>query len=198
MRRLLVLMGMAAAVSAQDAQLLEVRRIYVEQLTGGAQANQMHDMIIASLQRLGRFSLTEDPEKADAILKGSAEDLTFTDVFDTSEGITARAGVNLGSSGSGATSRRGGSTSLSVGDRESARIQERKHEASASVRLVNREGEILWSTTQESMGAKFRSSSADVAEKVARQLVADMEKLKKGPVEARQKLEPLDTHALAR
>ena len=172
------LLLLATVCWAQDAALLKVKRVHVERLTGGAQAEQVRDMIIASLQRTRMFSLTEDPDKADATLRGSAEDLVFTDTFDTSEGITARAGANLGTTGSGANSRRGGSSTVSVGDRESARIQERKHEASASVRLVNSDGDVLWSTTQESTGAKFRSSSADVAERIAKQLVTDIQKLK--------------------
>ncbi len=54
---------------------------------------------------------------------------------------------------------------LSVGDNESHHIKERKHEAYAAVRLCNRDGDVLWSTTQESMGAKFHGASADVAAK---------------------------------
>jgi hypothetical protein len=56
--------------------------------------------------------------------------------------------------------------------------KERKHEALATVRLVNKEGDVIWSTTQESNGAKFHGASADVAEKIARQLAADVEKVK--------------------
>jgi len=40
-------------------------------------------------------------------------------------------------------------------------------------RLVNREGDVIWSTTQESLGAKFRGASADVADKITKQLVED-------------------------
>jgi hypothetical protein len=174
----LCLILVALTCWAQDPALLKVKRVYVEKLTGGVQAEQVRDMIIASLQRTGLFALTENPDNADATLRGSAEDLVFTDTFDTSDGITARAGANLGSTGSGANSRRAGSSTVSVGDRESARIQERKHEASASVRLVNAQGDVLWSTTQESFGAKFRGSSADVADRIAKQLVTDVNKLK--------------------
>jgi hypothetical protein len=65
-----------------------------------------------------------------------------------------------------------------VNDSESVRIQERKHEASASVRIVARDGDVLWSTTQESQGAKFRSASADVAERITRQLIADIDRIR--------------------
>ena len=82
----------ALACWAQESPLLSVRRIHVEKLTGGVQAEQVRDMIIASLHRSGLFLMTEDPDRADAVLRGSAEDVTFTDTFDTSDGITARAG----------------------------------------------------------------------------------------------------------
>ena len=47
------------------------------------------------------------------------------------------------------------------------------------MRLVNKEGDVIWSTTQESLGAKFRGASADVAEKITAQLKDDFEKAKK-------------------
>lgn len=66
-----------------------------------------------------------------------------------------------------------------MGDQESTRIAERKHEATAAVRLVSKEGDVLWSTTQGSLGAKFRGASADVAEKITRQLLRDYDSAKK-------------------
>ena len=53
-----------------------------------------------------------------------------------------------------------------------------RHEAIASVRLVNKDGDVIWSTTQESNGAKFRGASADVADKITKQLVVDYQRLK--------------------
>jgi hypothetical protein len=37
----------------------------------------------------------------------------------------------------------------------------------------------MWSTTQESNGAKFRGASADVADKITKQLTLDLERLRK-------------------
>jgi hypothetical protein len=68
---------------------------------------------------------------------------------------------------------------MGVGDNESLSTKDRKHEALATVRLVNKDGDVVWSTTQESTGAKFHGASADVAEKIARQLAADVEKVRK-------------------
>ena len=69
--------------------------------------------------------------------------------------------------------------SVGVGDHESLNTRERKHEALAAVRLVNKDGDVIWSTTQESSGAKFRGASADVADKITRQLMADYQRFRK-------------------
>lgn len=167
----------AAGVLAQE--LSSVRRICVEPLTGDRSAAQIRDMIIAALQQSGSFTLTENPQRADAILKGSAEDLVYTNTYESREGLNLRAGVD--SSITGRTTGRK-LPSITLGENESSRIQERRHEAVASVRLVTRDGDVIWSTTQESGGAKFRSASADVADKVARQLILDLETTKRRAV----------------
>jgi hypothetical protein len=69
--------------------------------------------------------------------------------------------------------------SAGVGETEATNIHERKHEAMATVRLVNKDGDVMWSTTQESNGAKFRGASADVADKITKQLTADVERLRR-------------------
>jgi hypothetical protein len=164
------------------AQLVDVRRVHVERLAGGETAAQMRDMIISSLQRAKLFVLTENPERADAVLKGSAEDLVFTDTFQSSDGISARASAGTPGSSSGATSSsasRRTTASIGVSDREDTRIAERKHEAFAAVRLVNKDGDVLWSTTQESLGSKFKGSSADVADKITKQLQMDYERARR-------------------
>ena len=66
-----------------------------------------------------------------------------------------------------------------MGDNESEHSAERRHEAIAAVRLVNKDGDVIWSTTQESLGAKFRGASCDVAEKITSKLKEDFERAKK-------------------
>ncbi len=171
----------ATTIEAETlARLLDIRRVYVDRLTGGETAAQMRDMIITSLQSSKLFVITEDEAKADAFLRGSAEDLVFTDMHSSSDSLNARAGAGTGSNPDRtAVDRRSRSASLTVGEQESTRIEERKHEATAAVRLVSKEGDVLWSTTQESLGAKFHGASADVAEKIMKQLVKDYEMAKK-------------------
>lgn len=157
--------------------LLQVKRLYVERLQGGESAAQIRDMIVSSLQRSRLFVITENEQRADAVLKGSAEDMIFTDTFQTSEGVNGRASFSGGTDRQSSSSyTRGPSMSAGVGDNESTRIAERKHEALAAVRIVAKDGDVLWATTQESMGAKFRGASADVAEKVLKQLLADYQR----------------------
>ena len=170
-------------------QLLTIKRVYVDRLTGGETAAQMRDMVITALQNSKLFVLTENPERADAVLRGAAEDLIYTDAFSSSEGINMRgaAASSSGSStssrfngaGSGFTDRNSRSASVGIGENESTSSKERRHEALATVRLVNKDGDVMWSTTQESNGAKFRGASADVADKITKQLVSDYEKLRK-------------------
>jgi hypothetical protein len=179
-RRWLLVLCVAARLCAQKtgaedsvASLSDVKRIYVAELTGGAQAAALRDLIIASLSATKLFVLTEKEDRADAILKGAADDHTFTDTFDSFDGINTHQTGGKASSGSGANKTAAIYGSVVAGDNESHHIKERKHEAYAAVRLCNRDGDVLWSTTQESLGAKFRGASADVAAKVAKQISTD-------------------------
>jgi len=176
-------------------QLLTVRRVYIDRLTGGETAGQMRDMIAASLQNAKLFVITENPDRADAVLRGSAEDLVFTDIHSSSDSIHADAhyGYSDGDSTYNSSSGYGGlgghssdtqrdqrsrNGGMSVGDSESTHSVERKHEAVAAVRLVSKDGDVIWSTTQESLGGKFRGSSADVADKITKKLLEDYERAK--------------------
>jgi hypothetical protein len=192
MRSLLLGIGAASLALGQTASpskvqsgpptdtFLQVRRIYVDQLSGGPQADALRELIIASIDGTKLFALTDNPERADAVLKGAADDHAFTDSFDSDESISGHENAGKSSSGSSIYSRSGGLYGgISAADHESHHIRERKHEAYAVVRLCNRDGDVLWSTTQESDGAKFRGASADVAAKIAHQLALDFDRARK-------------------
>jgi len=166
-----------AALAIEEAglrQLLTLRRVYVDRLTGGETAAQMRDILIASLEGSKLFIVTENQERADAVMRGAAEDLVFTETHQSSDGINAHANVGTGRSSSTA---RG--AAVGVGENESEHSAERRHEAIAAVRLVNKDGDVIWSTTQESLGAKFRGASADVADKITGKLKEDFERARK-------------------
>jgi len=159
-------------------QLAKVRRIYIDILTGGDAALKIRDLLMTSLQSSRQFIITEDEDKADATLKGTGTDEVFTDTFQSSEGLNAHTQVGGGANGSTrtTTSRYAG---LGIGETSSRHTEERKHEAIATVRLVNKDGDVIWSATAESLGGKFLGASADVADKIAKRLVMDYKSAKK-------------------
>jgi len=194
MKRVLLGAVLAAGIlSAQQkapaepgvSSLIQVKRIYVAQLTGGPGADSLRDLIIAGIDSAGigsqkLFVLTDNPDRADAVLKGAADDHAFEDTFDSSQGVNTRQNGGRSTASSSAISKAaGGYSGLSASDSESHHIKERKHEAYAAVRLCNLDGDVLWSTTQESLGAKFRGASADVAAKIARQLTLDVDRARR-------------------
>src|SRR5947209_11713830 len=99
-------------------QLLTIRRVYVDRLTGGETAAQMRDMLIGSLQGTRLFIVTENQDRADVILRGAAEDLVFTDVHSSSDGVNAHGTVSV-RSGSYSRDSRGLSGGIGAGDNES-------------------------------------------------------------------------------
>ncbi len=170
-----VLPSAAAPDEESLESLAKVRRVYVDVLTGGNEALQFRDMIMSSLQQAKVFVITENPDRADAILKGAADDLIFTEHHDMAESLTAHTNS---ASANGTRSRFDGTNTskengLEVGDSDSSHIEERKHEAFAAMRLVNKDGDVIWSSTQESLGGKFSGAAVDVAGRISRQLADD-------------------------
>ena len=79
MRRLLLgfwLMGSVgfAIGLAQEQELLGIKRVFVEQLNGGDSAYQIRDLIVSALQNSKLFVVTENRERADVVMRGSAGD----------------------------------------------------------------------------------------------------------------------------
>ena len=180
----LILLAVPCSASAMELEpipptLAQVHRIYVEPLGHTQAAEQMRDMIITAIQNAKLYVITDDEDRADATLRGSAEDKVYTEEHITSDSIGLHANAG-GSDASHSSMGNGVSSSHNMGagvnDSESSHIQERRHEAAASIRLVSDDGDVIWSTTQESNGGKFRGAMADVADKVARQLSEDTRK----------------------
>jgi hypothetical protein len=177
---ILVLPLLAPAVERKTSasDLASAKRVYVEQLGGGQSSDQMRDMIISAIQNSGLFVITENQNSADAVIRGSADDKIFTENHISSDSIGLHTGTGSGSSSHNYNSGASDHKSLSAGvtNEESSHIEERRHEASAALRMVNADGDIIWSTTQESGGGKFRGAMADVADKITRQLYSDVKK----------------------
>lgn len=178
-----------AAETAGLRQLLTLRRVFVDRFSGGETAAQMRDMVINGLQSSKLFVITENQEKADAILRGSAEDLVYNEQHSSSESINVHSNDSTSQTdeesalrgGSRLYDRTGRSAGLGAGRSQSNRSVDRRHEANAAVRLVNKDGDVIWSTTQESLGGKFRGASADVADKITQRLTEDYQRAKTLP-----------------
>ena len=152
------------ARSELAAKLLNVKRIYVESFGDDEESKSLQAMVINALDESKRFIVTENKDKADATLKGRSAEKTSQEVHATGE-ATAEAGA-------------GSHSGQAMGIQDSKLSTETIHEARLAVRLVSQDGDVIWSTTQESRGAKFKSSSADVADKVVKQLLHELDKAK--------------------
>jgi hypothetical protein len=168
-------------------ELAKVRRIYVDILTGGESALRIRDMLMSRIQSTKLFIITEQEEKADAVLKGAGSDSVFTDSFQSSDNINAHSQLSVPGRSSNTYNSNTGenqqvsnriSSSIGAGESESSKIEERKHEAMATVRLVNKDGDVIWSATEESLGAKFMGASVDVVDRIAKKLSSDYRKAK--------------------
>lgn len=185
----------AKATTPADQEIADklrtVRRIYVEGFGEDSLSKTLHGMVITALHESKRFIITENKERADAVLKGSTVEKTSQELHATGEGtsVAGAAGGYSGSISGSATrnsarvsgSESGGFLAGALGTADSQASAETVNDARLAVRLVSSDGDVLWATTQESKGAKFRGASADVADKVAKQLLRDIEKLSRKP-----------------
>lgn len=137
------------------AALLKVKRIYIDSFGDDAISRDLQSTVVSSLVATKRFRVTENRERADAILKGVALEKTSQEVHSYGEG----------------TEVRGAAIS------DSSSHTETLNQAKLSIRLVNPDGDVIWTTTQESKGGKYKGASADVADMCIKQLLRDVAKL---------------------
>ena len=182
--------GASVEIGDLSRKLLSVRRIYVDSFGDDAAAKQLQAMVVASLLETKRFIITENKDKADAILRGFALEKTSQELHTFSEGASAgtAAGGHSGSidgnwvngTGSLSGSSSGGFAARSVAAEDQHADTETVNNARIAVRLVASDGDVIWATKQESNGAKYQGASADVADKVAKQLLRDIERAERG------------------
>jgi curli biogenesis system outer membrane secretion channel CsgG len=174
--------------SDPDAKaLLKVKRIYVDSFGDDTVSKELQSMVMSSLVATKRFKVTENRDRADAILKGVALEKTSQEVHAYGEGTSVGSasggshsevsGSVVHGTGSISGSSGGGFIARHLGTSDSSLNTETINEARVAVRLVNADGDVIWTTTQESKGAKYKGSSADVADKCVKQLLRDLDKL---------------------
>jgi hypothetical protein len=180
----------AAIAATLDAKLRGVTRIYIDDFGSDPAAKQIQAMVVNSISESKRFIITENKEKADAVMKGTALEKTsqeFHGLNDKAAAATSHSGVSSdvkGSLGSLSASTHGFGVANAIAADDSSASTETINDARVAVRLVAADGDVIWSTTQESRGAKYKGASADVAEKVVKQLILDLEKPPAPAVEA--------------
>jgi hypothetical protein len=166
--------------------LLSAKRIYVESFGDDSVNRTLQAMVIDAIGTSKRFIITENKDKADLFLKGSSLEKTSQEMhaLGSSTSVAGAAGggtsqVSGQANAGGATvsgSSSGGFVARKLGIADSQASIETVNDARASVRLISKEGDMVWSTTQESKGAKYKGAIADVADKIVKQLMRDLAK----------------------
>ncbi len=174
-----------------SAELLKVRRIYVDSFGDDTISKQLRAMVIDALAQSKRFIVTENKDKADAVLKGTGLEKTSqeyhaigesTDVGTAAGGQHGEVnGTVVNGNGSVSGSSNGGFIARRLGTSDSQASTETVDDARLAARLVSTDGDVIWATTKESKGAKYKGASADVADQIVKQLLWDLDKLKDNP-----------------
>jgi curli biogenesis system outer membrane secretion channel CsgG len=155
--------------------ILKIKRIFVDSFGDDIISKELQSMIVSSLAATKRFKVTENRDRADAILKGVALEKSSQEVHAYGEG------TSVGSAGGHAEvhgrNGSGGFLAQHMGTSDSSVNTETINEARVAIRLVTPDGDVIWTSTQESKGAKYKGASADVADRCVKQLVHDVQKL---------------------
>jgi curli biogenesis system outer membrane secretion channel CsgG len=170
-----------------SATLLKVKRIYVESFGDDIISKELQSMIVSALVATKRFKVTENRERFDATLKGVALEKSSQELhaYGESTAVGGASGSSHGDisgsvvngNGTISGSSNGGFVARHMGTSDSSLNTETVNEARIAIRLVDPDGDVIWTSTQESKGAKYKGSSADVADKCVKQLLRDVEKL---------------------
>lgn len=155
--------------------LLKIKRIYVDSFGEAPASKELQSMIVSSLVASKRFKVTENRDRADVILKGNAVEQTSQEVHAYGDSTS----VGAGGGGAQVNAHGGGSAGFwgkHMGTSDSSLNTETINNARVAIRLVNTEGDVIWTTTQESKGAKYKGATADAADKCVKRLLHDLEK----------------------
>lgn len=167
---------------ADTSSLIKVKRVYVDSFGDDAVSKELQSMVVSSLVATRRFKVTENRDRADAILKGTATEKTAQEVHAYGDSTAVgSAGGGYSTTAHGAS--HGGFAARHLGISDSSVNTETINEARVAMRLVNPDGDVIWTTTQESKGAKYKGATADAADKCVKKLIRDLDKLQ-GPVES--------------
>jgi hypothetical protein len=162
-----------------SGNLLAVKRVCVAKLNGDERfAAQVQDMLISSLFMSKRFTVTDNCDRADAIFKGTAAENKerLSRLEDEGIGFGKSAGAVSGSWNQSGGSVSGGSAGAAGLASETLASSSEKTNATVALRLVAKDGDVLWATTEESTGNRIKGPAADLADRAVRSLMRELEK----------------------
>lgn len=160
---------------APDSGLSNIKRLCVEKFAGEDQnAAQARETAMAALFSLKRFAITENCDKADAVLKGAVSERVGTKTRAESEE------ANFGSATGGASANRNSASAavraVGGGSSEGLYSSETRFQATVTLRITNRDGDLLWATSQDSPGGKVNSAVTDAVERSVKRLARELDK----------------------
>jgi hypothetical protein len=178
------------AEPAANLRLLQVKRVCVQNFGDDALGVQAREMVIARLFESKRFTLTENCAKADFVMKGAVTERNDRAFREESEGIGFGTSASASESSGSGVNRTGTSASGSAraDARETLASSENKQHAAVTMRLVDKDGEILWAASLESTGGKTKGAIGDAAERAVRKFLHDLERAEQQKSEAPPKL----------
>jgi hypothetical protein len=163
-----------AATPPPDTRLLQLKRLCVDEFPESILDKQVREMVIAQLFESKRFTLTEKCERADARIKGTVTQQRSQVSRSESEGVSAGREAAAASASGGSVSV--GAVGGQLSAHESLSSSQMKEHAAVTIRLIDREGDIIWAITLESDGGKNKGAVGDAAERVVKRLIRDIER----------------------
>jgi hypothetical protein len=164
------------------AELGSLRRLCVEGFVGlQPHAGQAREMAIAGLFESKRFRITENCEKADAIVKGSVtqakEERSRAEAESTDFGVAAGYGSASVAGGSGSAS--GGFGAVEGGSSEVLASTETISQATITLRIVNDDGDILWAHAEEAKEGKVKGPVAFAMDRAVNKLIREIDRARR-------------------
>jgi curli biogenesis system outer membrane secretion channel CsgG len=172
-----------------EMKLVHIKKIYVDSFGDDPISKEVQAFVITDLTDSNRFTVTENKEKADAILRGAGLEKTSQEFHAHGEGtaVAGAAGSHSGSvdgswdayGGSVHGSSSGGFAAHSAAISDSSASTETINDARISVRLIDQDGDVIWAASEESNNSKYKSATADVADRVVHKLLKKIEVLER-------------------
>jgi hypothetical protein len=171
-----------------DDKLCAVKKISVDSFGDDALAKALYGMIINDLAATKKFTITEWPGDADAILRGGAVATTPTE-SKTSSGQSTGSGGGQAPGGGGGRGETGGQAPSGGGGQGAPGgagaaqkpggtsvivSTDNVTDATLAMRIVSKDGTIIWAATKESKGANGKGPIEDVADAIVAQLMTDL------------------------